>query len=514
MQHQIGIIDMGSNSIRFVIYSIDANGCFKEIQNLKVVARLSTYIDENKNMTEDGIDIILETLERFKSVVSSYSLSTIKGVATAAIRNAKNQQDILAAIKAQGYFDIKVLSDEQEAYYGYLAITNSTNILNGITIDIGGGSTEVTLYENRKLINSHSFPFGALTLKQRFIKGNEPSQVEMEELKTFLQQSFASLPWLKNKSVPIIGIGGTARNLASIHQHIIDYPITGLHQYEMTYEDVISVNEKLNNLTLKQRQQVDGLSKDRADIIIPAITAIENLISYSNGKTFTVSNKGLRDGLFYEIYLNEIAITHFPNVTEESFYQLSHLYSLNIHHHQRIAVLATYFATQINQCLGETFTKKDFKMLRWGAKIFYIGETIHPESKSEHSFYLITNQSIDGLTHLERLGIAFIASFKSRSQMKQFANPFRHWVTTEELEKYELLGAIVRFCHALNISNRYIIEKLQLTNDEDHGLLLTIYSTGDAYFEYFYSSKYKKHIERALKKKLSLQFKRSSLQQV
>ncbi|MDG5788774.1 Ppx/GppA family phosphatase [Evansella sp. AB-P1] len=503
---QIGIIDMGSNSIRFVVYDINKHGCIKEIQNLKVVARLSTYINDNGEMTNQGIQLILHTLQRFSYVAKNYQLTTIRGVATAAIRNAKNQKEILDAIKVQGAFNIEVLSEEEEAYYGYLAVTNSTDLQNGITIDIGGGSTEITLFENRKLIHSHSFSFGALTL-QSFIQNNDqPSETDINELKEFLKAQYSILPWLKGKKLPVIGIGGSARNIASVHQSQTLYPLSGLHQYNIEDIDVLLIINKLNKMTLKQRQQLDGLSKDRADIIIPAATAIEQLISYVGANSFIISNKGLRDGIFSEIYLEPIGISHFPNVAEESIYQLSIDYSLNIDSQRNIAILSAFLASELKNYIHPTLTKKDLKLLQWSSRIYYLGKSIHPESKSQHTFYLLTNQTIDGLSHRDRLAIACIASFKSRSQLKQYIIPFRNLITKEDEERFELLGAILKLCYALNISDRNVIQSIQLKEFSQNKCSLEMLACDDVYFEKFQALKTKKHLEKALGKEIDLIF--------
>ncbi|ADU29894.1 Ppx/GppA family phosphatase [Evansella cellulosilytica] len=506
MKQQIGIIDMGSNSIRFVVYEVNEDGCIKEIQNLKVVARLSSYIDAKGSMVDDGIDVILHTLERFSTISNQYDLTTQRCVATAAIRNATNQQAILSAINQSSDFLIDVLSDEEEAYYGYLAVTNSTNIKDGMTIDIGGGSTEITYYENRKLIHSHSFPFGAITLK-KFIEGDTPTDTEQAQLLAFLHKHYNTLSWIKNRRVPVIGIGGTARNLALIHQNELGYPLAGLHQYEMTKQQVAETNNTLKKLPLKERQQVDGLSKDRADIIIPAITAIEALITIAQSNTFIVSNKGLRDGLFSEIYLKPMGITQYPFVPEESLYQLSLDYHLNIKDQKRIAILASYVANELNAHVHSLIPKKYGKLLQWAARIFYIGASIHPESKSQHTFYLLTNQSIDGLSHKERLMLACIASFKSRSQLKHYLNAYHDMLSDEEMKNVELLGAICKFCYSLNRTKRDVIHEIKVAIEKEKWLFIMYYEN-DPYFEKVQAQKNKKHLEKYFKKDIELVFKR------
>jgi Exopolyphosphatase len=95
-------------------------------------------------------------------------VTAVDAVATAAMRKAKNRDWVFALAKKQTGLTIRLLSGLKEAYYGYYAIINSTFIENGISIDIGGGSTEVTMFLNRKLIHAHSFPFGAVTLYHTF----------------------------------------------------------------------------------------------------------------------------------------------------------------------------------------------------------------------------------------------------------------------------------------------------------------------------------------------------------
>ncbi|MCR6106344.1 Ppx/GppA family phosphatase [Salipaludibacillus agaradhaerens] len=503
---KVAIIDMGSNSVRFVIYDINNYACYEEILNLKVVARLSSHINDHGAMTPEGIEVVLNTLNKFEVVARKYNITSIRGVATAAIRNATNSKDIISAIHKHSSFSVEILSEEEEAYYGFLAVTNSTHLPKGITIDIGGGSTEVTYFEDRKAIHLHSFPFGALTLKKQFIETDSPSESEWAALRSYLQQQFSTLPWLKDKKAPVIGIGGSARNLGLIHQNIVNYPLSGLHQYEMTSEDVFSIQGKLSSLSLKEREKVDGLSKDRADIILPAIAAIEELIIYTGSTSFIVSNKGLRDGLFYEKLLETIDVSHFPNVTHESFYQLAVTYQLDSTYQKRLSVLSSYLATELINNKLITLSETDLTHLHWASHVFYIGNTIHPESKSQHTFYLLTNQSINGLTHMERLAIAFMASFRSRSQLKLYARPFRHWVTKEELKKYELMGALLKLCYGLNISKRDVVKRIQIDFHTETMIGLSIYYDGDPYFEEFHASKYKKHLERCLKRTISIKF--------
>lgn len=501
----IALIDIGSNSIRLVIFQINSSGHYKEIQNLKVVARLSSHINRLGNITDEGIEVLVTSLKYFRDVISTYEVSTLHCVATAAIRQAKNQQEILELVKRETNFNIKVLSDYEEAFYGFLAVTNSTNIQNGITIDIGGGSTEVTLFKDRQILNYHSFPFGAISLKESFINNEIPSDDELERLQTFLKEKFNSLPWLKGQMLPIIGIGGSARNLTLIHQKGLDYPLSGLHQYELYHQDIVKINNKIKALPLKQRQKVDGLSKDRADIIIPAIEAISMLMEQADSSKFVMSNKGLRDGLFYHELLQQLNLEQFPSVTTQSLDQVMQEYSIDKTNVNYIVTLVTQLFNEIERNYPDVLTEEELNLLQYSTKVLNIGDFIGTESSSKHTFYILTNKPIDGLTHKQRLSIACIASFKSRSSLQSYIQPFKHLLTETQIETFELLGSILKFCYTLNFTKRKLVKTIKI-NKNSTGIQLTISSLKDPYFERVQANKNKKHLERSLKSNITLKF--------
>ncbi|TMW73828.1 Ppx/GppA phosphatase family protein [Alteribacter natronophilus] len=504
MNQQTAIIDLGSNSIRLVIFEISRNGCYREIQNLKVVARLSSHIDSEGALSPEGIGIIKKTLDRFRAVLRQYKVTEVRGVATAAVRNAANRSEIEKLLEKQEGMDFRVLSDREEAFYGYLAIANSTDINDGITIDIGGGSTEITVFQDRKMKHFHSFPFGALTLKKRFIKEDRPTSGELKELNRYLTSSFRSFPWLKKASLPLVGIGGSARNIALVHQNEINYPLAGLHQFKMSPGEVDGVFSRLKKLPLKKRQQVDGLSKDRADIILPAIYVISSLLSYTETESYIVSSKGLREGVFFESLLKEMETDLFPDVTEESFYQLSQDYSLDEGHHRHISILAASLYRGMMKASREEVCREDLHLLHLAARVFYIGEAVHPEARSQHTFYLLTNQSIDGLSHSRRLAVALIASFRNRSLFKQYAAPYRNWVSKSELSRYEQLGAVLRLAYGLDRSRLRAVSNVSLIPGDPGRLTLQMDTDKEAYFEEFHAQKYKKHVERAFGRKIDI----------
>ena len=119
-------------------------------------------------MNDEGIHVLKETLSSFRKVADKFNVDALYPIATAAIRQSKNREAIIKEIKQDIHIEIQIV-EEDEAFYGYYAITHTTDIENGISVDIGGGSTEVTLFKDKQLKESHSFPFGVVSLKRQFL---------------------------------------------------------------------------------------------------------------------------------------------------------------------------------------------------------------------------------------------------------------------------------------------------------------------------------------------------------
>lgn len=287
-QERMAIIDVGSNSIRLVIYGIDAKRRYRSLYNLKIAARLSEYLNEEDALKREGFIVLTQVFTQFKAVLDAQNVNHVEAVATAAIRRATNQQDILQHINQSMGITIRVLSGEEEAYYGYLATINSTNIKDGLMFDMGGSSTEVVYFKNREIVESYSFPIGALTLAKMW---NE-DQASMKRIRHVAHEHFRQLSWLKKLGVPLIGVGGSVRQLAAVHRKRQQYPVSGLHQYEMTDTQLHDTFHYLRKIPPIKRSEIAGLSQERAGNIVPAGLFIAELMSTQKAKTSLLVVKG------------------------------------------------------------------------------------------------------------------------------------------------------------------------------------------------------------------------------
>lgn len=499
------IIDIGSNTIRLVIYRRNRSGKFTEMENVKAVARLRNYLEADNHLNEQGVRILLNTLKSFKEVTDSFELTQLICVATATLRQSANKNEIVNQVKDEIGYNIEVLTEEEEAYYGYLAVVNSTSINEGVTVDIGGGSTEVTYFQNRELIHSHSFPFGALNLKQMFVKGDVPKEAEMEKIRAYLRKQFESLPWLSNKDVPLIGVGGSARNLVQVDQALKSYPLAGLHQYRMNENDIGFIKSYLLTLPFKKLQKVEGLSKDRADIILPAIEVFQSLYEAIDASSFVLSREGLRDGVFYEQLIMDLNMSTYPDVVEESFQELGVDFNIDEKHVNKVSYIAFQLFNSFHHNGIGHIVPTDKTLLRRGAYVFNLGEYIDKESSSEHTFYILANRTIDGLFHKDRLRVALIASYKSKPIFKQFIRPYKQWFAKQELKKLRTLGALTKFAYSFDSTRRSIVQDISVECHKNE-IHITAYCNQDWMPEEYQIEKQKKHLEKAIKHTIHVHF--------
>ncbi|MGG0474520.1 Ppx/GppA family phosphatase [Priestia aryabhattai] len=499
MENKVGIIDIGSNTMRLVIYFQPQKGLpFKEVENIKMGARLRTYLNAEKIVSNEGISILIDTLHSFQLLLHHYDVTNVTCVATATIRQAKNREDILHIVQEKTGFTLTLLDEYEEAFYGYAAVIHSTDIKEGITVDMGGGSTEITYFRNRKLVEHCSLPFGSLSLRLDFVKGSIPTEEEYEQIRQYVHAQLKDIPWIFNKKVPLIGIGGSARNFGQLHQHLIDYPLAGIHQYEMNVSTVQEVQEKLKTLTFSSLQKLEGLSKERADTILPSLEVFGLLLASSKSNKFVISKKGLREGILYNKIEEENSPS--PSLVDMSMQEIMYDFHINSDNSRQMTKIARLILEQMNKMkeIEGIITDKDVKLLEHAACIFHLGKYLNEESSSHHTFYLLSNRSILGLSHQERVKLSLVASYKGKRTFRQYIEPFKDWYTQEEQKKMCLLGSILKVAQSLNITKRNVVNDIKFSF-KNGDWIMDIQCHDDYKPEEYRMEKQKKHLEKSLK---------------
>ncbi|WP_414048632.1 exopolyphosphatase [Macrococcus animalis] len=506
---RLGLVDIGSNTIRLVIFEYSKETGLQELQNIKTPARLYQYLSKDKEMSARGIEVLCETLNSFQKVAEKFSVHALYPVATAAVRQAVNIEEIILKVKDSTDIDMRIISEKEEAFFGFYAVINTLDYEDGVTVDIGGGSTEVTFFEDKELKFSHSFPFGVVTLQNMFFEGKPHNDKEaIEDAAKFIKQQFRSLRWLEKRRVPIIAIGGSARNIARIHQSITGYPIAGVHGYAMKEEDLELVFKNLTNASQDDLEDLDGLSRDRQDIIVPSCVLFNTLFDEVDATEFIFSRKGLREGVIMNILEDEFVLPFDKdNVFKDSLKNLASDYNINQEEANQRVMIAETLYYELDKFELIKGNKRDKAFLRHAAYLYYLGSYIDSDASSQHTYYILSNSSLNGISHKNRVKLALLASYKNKSLLKFYEDETK-WFNSEEREVIHMLGSILKFSYALNISNTNIVQGLYFKKKDDHYDLIIEY-IGDAIAEEYQAERQKKHIEKLIKSKLNLIFTES-----
>ncbi|MBO9599227.1 MAG: Ppx/GppA family phosphatase, partial [Cohnella sp.] len=289
-----GIIDIGSNTVRLAVYQLSDNGAYRVIDQGRWAARLSQRMDDNGNLADEAIDELTDVLRHYRRICQMHGAGLIRTVATAAIRQSANRERIAERLSVATGLAIEVLSGEDEARIGSHAMLGTMGTGDGFVIDIGGGSTEISLLLDRQVKFAVSFPFGCVNVASRFSLGSEPvSSSVLEDMQSFVMQQLASEPWIgQYPGLPVIGLGGTVRALAKLQQRVTDYPLPLLHGYELKADGVAARLNQLASIPVDKRKKLPGLSKDRGDVIVPGLAILLGIIKQAKSSSVIVCGAG------------------------------------------------------------------------------------------------------------------------------------------------------------------------------------------------------------------------------
>lgn len=410
MTEHIAIIDLGSNSARLIVMHIYHNGAYNLVYNQKESVRLSEGMEKDNHLQEAAIGRALHTLKVFAHMCQLHKVDRIIATATAAVRNASNGQDFVTKVRELTGIPLEIISGKKEAKIGSIAVTNTIDIKDALLFDLGGGSTELTLVRNNQVAELVSLPFGAITLSEKFQTQDKVTDEMLANLNNYILDKLSAIPWLSKLNLPLVGIGGTARNIAKMDQRRKNYPFPKLHNYRMGMVSLDSLWENLIKTNLSQRRKIPGLSSDRADIILAGMNVVRALFEVSAGKQFIISGCGLREGLFMHYYLTrQQQADVLPDILMHSTRNMLLFYKGNTIHAYHVSHLAmTLFDgwQKLHQ-----LTLRERTLLKAAAFLHDIGITINYYDHSRHSAYLVENARLFGLTHREQMLISAVTGW-------------------------------------------------------------------------------------------------------
>lgn len=282
-------IDIGTNAIRLLFTNIIENGdhaIFKKSSITRVPVRLGTDVFTTGKISDQKLKKLIHAMIAFRHLMNVHDVIRYRACATSAMREASNGNEVVKIIKEKSNIDIEIIDGKTEAeiIYNNRIIDPLQNSTPYLYVDIGGGSTEMSLFSNSEVVSSTSFNIGTIRLLNNIV-----NPTEFENLKMWLNHIKKEYPKLK-----IIASGGNVNKLLKISgkKEGKPLPIKAL-------KDVFNY---IKSYSYDDRIKVLGLNPDRADVIIPASELLFNIISWSNAKEIIVPKIGIADGIIKQIY--------------------------------------------------------------------------------------------------------------------------------------------------------------------------------------------------------------------
>lgn len=286
------IVDIGSNSIRLVVYQGPAR-VPAILFNEKVMAGLGKELSTTGAIGKDSMALAVRGLKRFHRLCMEMEVDRIKSFATAAVRDASNGKDLLKAAREIG-FDVVVLQGEEEAESAALGVISGIPDAKGIVGDLGGGSLELALVDQGKVLERFSFPLGVLRVADLRAKGQDA-------LKGQVRKMLKKTGWEKQaQGLPFYLVGGSWRSLARLDMFDSHYPLPVIHNYEMEPRRAQRLVSRLAQLNRDKLKTVPGLSTSRIPTLKDAAWLLSMLVRYLNSSKMVVSAYGVREGLLFQ----------------------------------------------------------------------------------------------------------------------------------------------------------------------------------------------------------------------
>lgn len=296
---KIAIVDIGSNTVRLVIYMVSQGYKYDVVENNKESVRLRNYVKDN-NLTKEGINKLRKILRVFTAIIDKDDIKEVKFFATQTIRMVDNRKDILQAMKDEFNIDIEIFTEEKESLTGFQGMnTFMVHEDEGLYVDLGGGSMEIVHFKEDQALEFFCFDFGSIVLRN-MIEHAIPTEDEIAYLKSFLFSKFEQVPWLRNLRKPLIVVGGSSRNMVRIDKFITRRK-EETHGYRIQLREINRIRKILMLLNIQEIQHIDGFTTSRADIIIPSIFVFETLYKYINADYYVCSRTALREGVLVDM---------------------------------------------------------------------------------------------------------------------------------------------------------------------------------------------------------------------
>ncbi len=485
----IAAIDIGSNSVHLAIGKTSRYGGIEIIDSEKQSLQLGKALDDSGRMSVEAVQRTSDTIAALAKISHTYT-KKIRIVATHATREAKNSDELLAAIKLKSGMDVEIIDGIEEARLTFLGIRHGLPVGQGrcLAVDVGGGSTEIILAQSDKIEFVTSLKLGAVVLTKQFLSKDRPSDSDIAKAREFIRSQIAPLQSISKdaKFTHAVLSSGTAKTLANIDVYLHHgEELDDINGHLMPAAIIEKISTRL--ISLREAKKIKtrlNISQNRSEIITAGTLIIDEITRLFGVKNWQYSSYSLREGLIVDTILREKTgmVTTADLLKLRSVQSMADQFNIDRKYANHVALLASQvFEVLCPYLLGkhspqELQTYQD--MLQACCFLHETGKFLSPLNYHRHSAYLIANASITGFTQAERYLIAYAVMVHRKGGTKPEQLGWAR-LYYENINLINALSVSLRVASCLNRTRNNLIHKLKLSASNKTFEISIVGSTGD-----------------------------------
>lgn len=498
----VAFIDIGTNSVRLLLVRINPNGSFQPLTKQKETVRLGDKEFIDKILQPKAMERAVIVCKKFMELARAYRAEEVIAVATSATRDASNKVQLLEMLKKEANLEVCTISGSEEARLIYLGVSSGLRLGNSkaLFIDIGGGSTEVSVGDQGQCYFLYSFNLGSIRLTNMFLPDEKGpvSEEQYGQIKDYIRrQATDIIKELSRYTVSCaIGSSGTIENLARIA--FVYLHKTSLENYEkLDYEDLKKIVRAMCILPLEERRKFPAINSQRADIILAGAAIIETFMEELGLSEIRVSKYGLREGLLVD-YISKSEFSYMVtqmSVRKRSIMQLGLTCNFDEEHAHIVTRLALELFDSI-QALGiYEFEEGERELLEYGSTLHDIGTFLSYDTHQAHAYHLIRESNLPGFQPEEIEVIANLAYFHRKNTPKK-KHPNLAGLNRDTVKSIKVLSALLRIAEGLDRSHNGIISHVRFYIASTDSLVLEMHAQRECQLEIWEVEKQKKYFQK------------------
>lgn len=445
----VAIIDIGSNSVRLVVYERLARSP-TPFFNEKVLAGLGRSVAETGRLDEGAVHQAEDALKRFRALADQMGVRHLNVLATAAAREAENGADFIRMAEEICRVEVRILTGEEEAHLAGLGVLAGIPKADGLCGDLGGGSLELVGISGGAISSGETYPLGGLRL-QHAAGGNMKSARKIARVELERSELVKTL-----KGREFYAIGGTWRSLAKLHMEYTAYPLHVMQHYRLNPRKIGDFLKRIARGDLDTVEGIDVVSKQRLALLPYGAAVLLELIDIGRPKSIVMSALGLREGVLYS-RLDERERAEDPLISAAA--ELAELRARSLDHAWELVD----WTGPAMAAAGMEETEEEARLRSAACLLADIGWRAHPDYRGEQSLNIIANAAFVGLDHPGRVYLSMAVYYRHSGLSESDLSPaIRALAPRRYQERAKVLAAIFRVGYLISASMPGIIPRTRI----------------------------------------------------